>query len=86
VRYAPASIEIRDAPFDVLDLLGTGRRGVKSVLEPPKNIRSLVLADLWIQLDIAGVDIATADEGWVSKGASGYSVRALINLALAEAG
>jgi leucyl aminopeptidase len=43
-------------------------------------------APLWIQLDIAGVDIATADKGWVSKGASGYSVRALINMALAEAG
>jgi leucyl aminopeptidase len=41
---------------------------------------------LAVHLDTAGVDIATADKGWVSKGASGYSVRALINLALAEAG
>jgi leucyl aminopeptidase len=34
-------------------------------------------------MDIAGVDMMPADRGWVSKGASGYSVRAMINLALA---
>jgi leucyl aminopeptidase len=34
-------------------------------------------------MDIAGVDIMSSDKGWVSKGASGYSVRAMVNLALA---
>jgi len=36
----------------------------------------------WVHLDIAGVDMASKDKGWVTKGASGQVVRALVNLAL----
>jgi leucyl aminopeptidase len=36
-------------------------------------------------MDIAGVDNMSSDRGWVTKGASGYSVRAMINLGLALA-
>ena len=36
----------------------------------------------WVHLDIAGVDMASKDKGWITKGASGQVVRALVNLAL----
>jgi hypothetical protein len=34
-------------------------------------------------MDIACVDMLPAENGWISKGASGYSVRPMINLAMA---
>ena len=35
----------------------------------------------WVHLDIAGVDMASSDKGWISKGATGQSVRAMVLLA-----
>ena len=36
----------------------------------------------WAHLDIAGVDMASKNKGWITKGASGQVVRALVNLAV----
>ena len=36
----------------------------------------------WVHLDIAGVDMASKNKGWITKGASGQVVRALVNLAV----
>jgi leucyl aminopeptidase len=39
----------------------------------------------WVHMDIANVDMMDKDKGWISKGASGFSVRTLVNLALSLA-
>lgn len=69
---------------DVADQMNTTKKGAGTIAGA-KFLEPFAGDTPWVHLDIAGVDIATADKGWVSKGASGYSVRALINLALAEA-
>ncbi len=63
---------------------GTGNRGAGTIVGA-KFLEPFAGDTPWVHLDIAGVDMMSADKGWVSKGASGYSVRALINLALAMA-
>jgi leucyl aminopeptidase len=70
---------------DVADQMNTTKKGAGTIAGA-KFLEPFAGDTPWVHLDIAGVDIASADKGWVSKGASGYSVRALINLALAEAG
>lgn len=72
---------------DVADCrnVGTGNRGAGTIVGA-KFLEPFVGDTPWVHLDIAGVDNMSADKGWVSKGASGYSVRAMINLALAMAG
>ena len=47
-----------------------------------KFLERFVARTPWVHLDIANVDMMDKERGWVSKGASGYSVRTLINLAL----
>ncbi len=71
---------------DVADCrnVGAGNRGAGTIVGA-KFLEPFVGDTPWIHLDIAGVDNMSADKGWVSKGASGYSVRAMINLALAMA-
>jgi leucyl aminopeptidase len=69
---------------DVADQMNTTKKGAGTIAGA-KFLEPFAGDTPWVHLDIAGVDIASADKGWVSKGASGYSVRALINLALAEA-
>jgi leucyl aminopeptidase len=64
---------------------GTGNRGAGTIVGA-KFLEPFADGTPWVHLDIAGVDIMSADKGWVSKGASGYSVRALINLAVGMAG
>jgi leucyl aminopeptidase len=61
---------------------GTGNRGAGTIVGA-KFLEPFAGETPWVHLDIAGVDLMSADKGWVSKGASGYSVRALINLAVA---
>jgi leucyl aminopeptidase len=71
---------------DVADCrnVGTGTRGAGTIVGA-KFLEPFAGKTPWVHLDIAGVDNMTADRGWVTKGASGYSVRALINLGLALA-
>ena len=46
--------------------------------------RSEFVGDVpWAHLDIAGPMAVDADEGWMSKGATGFGTRLLIDLALA---
>jgi len=67
---------------DVADCKNTATRGAGTIVGA-KFLEPFVGDTPWVHLDIAGVDIMSSDKGWVSKGASGYSVRAMINLALA---
>lgn len=60
---------------------GAGNRGAGTIVGA-KFLEPFVGDTPWVHLDIAGVDNMPSDKGWVAKGASGYSVRALINLAL----
>jgi leucyl aminopeptidase len=66
---------------DVADMKNVGTRGAGTIVGA-KFLEPFVGDTPWVHLDIAGVDLAEKDRGWVSKGASGYSVRALVNLAL----
>lgn len=71
---------------DVADCrnVGAGNRGAGTIVGA-KFLEPFVGDTPWVHLDIAGVDNMSSDKGWVSKGASGYSVRAMINLAVAMA-
>ncbi len=69
---------------DVADCKNTGTRGAGTIVGA-KFLEPFVGDTPWIHMDIAGVDMMPSDRGWVSKGASGYSVRAMINLALSMA-
>jgi leucyl aminopeptidase len=69
---------------DVADLRNSSTRGA-GVSVGAKFLEPFVGVIPWVHLDIASVDMMSADRGWISKGASGTSVRALINLALAMA-
>jgi len=64
---------------------GTGNRGAGTIVGA-KFLEPFVGDTPWIHLDIAGVDNMPADKGWVAKGASGCSVRAMVNLAVSMAG
>ena len=64
---------------------GTGTRGAGTIVGA-KFLEPFVGDTPWVHLDIAGVDNMPSDKGWVAKGASGYSVRAMVNLALTMAG
>jgi leucyl aminopeptidase len=66
---------------DVADMKNVGTRGAGTIVGA-KFLEPFVGDTPWVHLDIAGVDLADKDKGWVTKGASGYSVRALVNLAL----
>ncbi|MCK6565684.1 MAG: leucyl aminopeptidase, partial [Dehalococcoidia bacterium] len=68
---------------DVADIknTGTGNRGAGTIVGA-KFIERFVGDTPWVHMDIAGVDIGDKDRGWVTKGATGYGVRSLINLAL----
>ena len=67
---------------DVADCKNTGTRGAGTIVGA-KFLEPFVGDTPWVHMDIAGVDMMSSDKGWVSKGASGYSVRAMVNLALA---
>ncbi|GIW13699.1 MAG: putative cytosol aminopeptidase [Tepidiforma sp.] len=69
---------------DVADCrnVGAGNRGAGTIVGA-KFLEPFAGKTPWVHLDIAGVDNMPSDRGWVTKGASGYSVRALINLGLA---
>ncbi|MEO6042867.1 MAG: leucyl aminopeptidase [Tepidiformaceae bacterium] len=69
---------------DVADQINTTKRGAGTIAGA-KFLEPFVGDTPWIHMDIAGVDNMPADKGWIAKGASGYSVRAMINLALAMA-
>ena len=66
---------------EVADMKNTGspRRGHNRGRRSSSN--QFVGDTPWVHLDIAGVDM-DKDKGWVTKGASGYSVRALVHLAV----
>jgi len=66
---------------DTADIKNTTSKGAGTIAGA-KFIERFVGDTPWVHLDIANVDMASADKGWVSKGATGYGVRALINLAL----
>ncbi|MCX7616766.1 leucyl aminopeptidase [Tepidiforma sp.] len=69
---------------DVADCrnVGAGNRGAGTIVGA-KFIEPFAGKTPWVHMDIAGVDNMPSDRGWVTKGASGYSVRAMINLGLA---
>ncbi|MCC6961354.1 MAG: leucyl aminopeptidase [Dehalococcoidia bacterium] len=67
---------------DVADCKNSASRGAGTIVGA-KFLEPFVGDTPWVHMDIAGVDMMSADKGWVSKGASGYSVRAMINLAVA---
>jgi len=71
---------------DIADIknTGTGNRGAGTIVAA-KFLENFVEGIPWVHLDIAGVDMFDKDRGWIVKGASGYSVRTLINLALSVA-
>ncbi len=64
------------------EIKNTGGRPAGSITAA-KFLERFVDKTPWVHLDIAGVDMAAKDNGWVTKGASGQGVRALVNLALA---
>lgn len=66
---------------DVADIKNSGGRGAGTIFGA-KFLEHFVEDTPWVHLDIAGVDMADKDKGWITKGASGYSVRTLINVAL----
>ncbi|WP_322797151.1 leucyl aminopeptidase [Tepidiforma sp.] len=68
---------------DVADCrnVGAGNRGAGTIVGA-KFLEPFAGKTPWVHMDIAGVDNMSSDRGWVTKGASGYSVRAMINLAL----
>jgi len=70
---------------DVADLKNSTTRGA-GVIAAAKFLEPFVGDTPWVHLDIASVDMMASEKGWISKGASGYSVRTLINLALAMVG
>lgn len=70
---------------DVADMKNVGSRGAGTIVGA-KFLEPFAGETPWVHLDIAGVDMADKERGWVAKGASGYSVRTLINLALAMDG
>jgi leucyl aminopeptidase len=67
---------------DVADIknIGTANRGAGTIVGA-KFIERFVGDTPWVHLDIAGVDNMSADKGWISKGASGMSVRPMVHLA-----
>lgn len=67
---------------DVADIKNTTSKGAGTIAGA-KFLERFVGDTPWVHLDIANVDMSNAEKGWVSKGATGYSVRALINLCLA---
>ncbi|MCK9520679.1 MAG: hypothetical protein M0R74_16890, partial [Dehalococcoidia bacterium] len=67
---------------DVADMKNVAGRGAGTITGA-KFLEPFAGDTPWVHLDIAGVDLAEKDKGWVTKGASGYSVRTLVNLALA---
>ena len=69
---------------DVADQMNTTKRGAGTIAGA-KFLEPFVGETPWVHMDIAGVDNMPADKGWIAKGASGYSVRAMINLAVAMA-
>ena len=71
---------------DVADIknVAAGNRGAGTIVGA-KFLEPFVGDTPWVHLDIAGVDNMSADKGWISKGASGYSVRTMVNLAVALA-
>ena len=66
---------------DVADVKNVGGRPAGSITAA-KFLERFVDRTPWVHLDIAGVDMASKDNGWITKGASGQAVRALVNLAL----
>ncbi len=72
---------------DIADIknIGTGNRGAGTIVGA-KFVERFVGDTPWIHLDIAGVDNMPSDKGWVTKGASGMSVRPMVHLALSLAG
>ena len=70
---------------DIADIKNTGGTRGAGAIVGAKFLEPFVGDTPWVHLDIAGVDMMSADRGWVSKGASGYSVRTLINLAMSMA-
>ncbi len=66
---------------DVADIKNTTSRGAGTIAGA-KFIERFVGDTPWVHCDIANVDMSSSDKGWISKGATGYSVRTLINLAL----
>ncbi len=63
------------------EIKNTGGRPAGSITAA-KFLEHFVDETPWAHLDIAGVDMASKNRGWISKGASGQGVRALVNLAL----
>ena len=70
---------------DVADQKNTGGTRGAGTIVGAKFLEPFVGEKPWIHLDIAGVDNMPSDKGWVSKGASGMSVRAMIELAVSMA-
>lgn len=66
---------------DVADARNVGTRGAGTIAGA-KFLEPFAADTPWVHLDIAGVDMSDKDKGWITKGASGQSVRALVNLAL----
>jgi len=69
---------------DVADQKNTGSKGAGTIVGA-KFLEPFVDGRPWVHMDIACVDMLSAENGWISKGATGYSVRPMINLALSLA-
>ena len=67
---------------DVADQRNTGGTRGAGTIAAAKFLEPFVGETPWVHLDIAGVDNMPSDKGWVAKGASGMSVRAMIDLAV----
>jgi leucyl aminopeptidase len=65
---------------DVADIKNTGGRNAGTITGA-KFLERFVEGLPWVHLDIAGVDLSDKDRGWITKGATGQSVRTLVHLA-----
>ena len=67
---------------ETADIKNVGTKGAGTIVGA-KFLERFVDTTPWVHMDIANVDMMDKDKGWISKGASGFSVRTLVNLALA---
>jgi leucyl aminopeptidase len=66
---------------EVADLRNIGTAGGGGTLTAGLFLREFVNGAPWVHLDVAGTARASADDGYNSRGGTGYGVRMFIELA-----
>jgi leucyl aminopeptidase len=70
---------------DIADIKNTGNR-YGGAITAALFLAEFVNNTPWVHLDIAGPRLSHKESGYIVKGATGFGVRTLIELALSEAG